>query len=153
MDNSFPQRVNPQHHQFGRSASAHPLANHSHVAQSAYAHDQWKPKAYNYFMPDYNPSRTQDNFQHNSDFYVNPNYACPTCFSGKKYFTLKNELTNTVYCSNCRQPFHHCPMDGHEKPIAGVGYREESQMGQNCQCVAGGQEFLDDNQWNSCFRK
>lgn len=102
----------------------------------------------------YNPTgsdgmKTQSHFS-NSTMYTNPNYKCPHCFSGKEYFELNNDTTNTVYCGDCRQPYHHCPQ--HKKPIMGIGYRADSHPANKCQCVSG-EAFLDDDQWNSVFRR
>lgn len=112
-------------------------------------YQQWVPQRLVYYAPNGDGMKTQSHFA-TSQIYTNPNYKCPHCFSGKQYFELQQDPTNTVYCGDCRQPYHHCPV--HKTPIQGVGYRQESQPASQCQCVSG-EGFLGDDQWNSAFRR
>lgn len=106
---------------------------------------------FQYHTQQQDPGRTQSVYNHQPHTYTVPKTkpACPTCNVGREFFTLRQELTNTVYCSHCRQPFHTCPL--HETPIQGVGYRRDSDMGHKCQCV-NGQSFLNTDNWNLCFK-
>jgi len=103
-----------------------------------------------YYNPTGNDGMKAHSHFNQSTIHTNPNFKCPHCFSGKEYFELPQDYTNTIYCGNCRQPFHHCPQ--HKTPIKGPGYRKTSQSGKNCQCVSG-EGFLHDDQWNSAFRR
>lgn len=74
---------------------------------------------------------------------------CPLCLKGFTNFHLPNDTTNTVYCNDCRNPYHFCPI--HKKTIPGIGYSSDDPERQyKCQCNTN-QSFLNHQRWDQCF--
>lgn len=79
---------------------------------------------------------------------IQKNNSCPHCLEGSTSFRIPSDPTNTMYCSNCRQPFHLCPI--HRRVIGGPGYRPDDVESRKCQCQLG-QSFLSQDRWDQCF--
>jgi hypothetical protein len=74
---------------------------------------------------------------------------CPLCLKGSTTFKLPNDPTTTVFCNDCRNPYHFCPI--HKKPIAGLGKQtNDTKQSYTCQCNDG-QSFLNHDRWDQCF--
>jgi hypothetical protein len=74
---------------------------------------------------------------------------CPLCLKGLTTFHLPNDQTNTVYCNDCRNPYHYCPI--HKKGIPGIGYlMTDPERHHKCQCD-NSQSFLNNQRWDQCF--
>lgn len=76
--------------------------------------------------------------------------SCPNCVQSIVYFQLTNDPTDSVFCVQCRQPYHFCRVHGTALP--GMGRNQRDPQLQECQCTRS-QSFLGDNNWNSCFNK
>lgn len=125
-------------------------AKGSFVGPSGLAGLSWNNNGhYDAFESSSSPLKTSSHFS-DSRHFTNPDFKCPLCLTNKEYFKLESDVTNTVFCGHCRQPFHHCPI--HRKAINGMGHRNDDPMAKRCQCNHG-QSFLGNDHWESCFNE
>ena len=104
----------------------------SHFPQTTYYDDRLMPKENNWSSSGENKTSR----------------GCPSCLKGSTYFRLSHESGTTVYCNNCQQPYHHCPI--HRTTLRGLGPRLDDPNVNKCQCDAG-QSFLTQERWDQCF--
>ena len=106
-------------------------------------------KQYDYFQPQSGPTHVPlTSHLANPSYQDGPPGHCPHCLKGINFFQLPQEISNTVFCSSCKQPYHRCPI--HQTAIRGMGINFNDPQSTQCQCNYG-QSFLGDDRWDSCF--
>lgn len=95
------------------------------------------------------PSAFSSTYDNRADQTSSQLFPCPHCNTHRPHFRLPNDRTNSVYCSNCKQPYFICPV--HHKIWQGLGPHKEDRSPHVCQCNTA-QSFLQQTQWNSCFK-
>lgn len=106
-------------------------------------------KNYDYFQPTSKQNIMVSSYFPETKYQDGPT-TCPVCWKGVSYFRLPTDPTTTVFCSTCKQPFHHCPL--HRTPLQGMGVSLDDPLVNKCQCEVT-QGFLGMDHWNSCFNK